>query len=302
MCNSGHCAQGVCCATTCTANCSSCAIPTSLGTCISVPAGQDPLNQCADAGIATCGLNGFCDGGGKCQIYASGTQCVAPTCSTSTYHPPSTCTGTGTGSCVTPSTSSCTPFICGTNACKTTCTTSTDCISAAYMCAGGSCIQAVNLTVKTHTLNTSNLSFVYFDIQLINNGTTAIPLSQLTVKYWYTYDTTPIVSQNPACTYGLGVACGNTTISTGTDFVAVSPAKTNADYYFTFGFTTAAGNLAPGATAELGPGFNKNDFSPFTQTNDYSYNSSTSFTVTTKVTVYITTSAGTALVYGTEPP
>ena len=59
--------------------------------------------------------------------------------------------------------------------------------------------------------------------------------------------------------------------------------------------------LAPGATAELGPGFNKNDFSMFTQTNDYSYNSSTSFTVTTKVTVYITTSSGTALVYGTEP-
>ena len=66
------------------------------------------------------------------------------------------------------------------------------------MCSGGSCIQAVNLTVKTHTLNTSNLQFIYFDIQLINNGTTAIPLSQLTVKYWYTYDTTPIVTQSRA--------------------------------------------------------------------------------------------------------
>jgi hypothetical protein len=297
--SAAHCRQGVCCATTCAANCSSCAIAGSLGTCISVPAGQDPLNQCADATAATCGTNGFCDGGGNCQKYASGTQCIAQSCSTSTYHPTSTCNSAG--ACVTPLTSSCTPFICGTNACKTTCSTNADCISAAYMCAGGSCIQAVNITVKTQTANASNVDFVYFDIRIINNGTSAIPLSQLTVKYWYTYDTTPVVSQNPSCTYGLGVTCANTTISTGTDFVAVNPAKTNANYYFTFGFTAAAGNLAPGATAELGPGFNKNDFSRFTQTNDYSYNSSTSFTVTTKVTVYITTSSGTALVYGTEP-
>jgi hypothetical protein len=168
------------------------------------------------------------------------------------------------------------------------------------MCSGGSCIQAVNLTVKTHGPSSVNADFVYFDIQIINSGTTAVPLSQLTVRYWYTYDTTPIVSQNPACTYTLGpagVTCANTTISTGTDFVQVTPARTNADFYFTFGFTTAAGSLAPGATAEIGPGFNKNDFSAFTQTNDYSYNASTTFTTTTKVTVYL----GGALVYGVEP-
>ena len=92
--SAAHCQQGVCCATTCTANCSSCAIAGSLGTCISVPAGQDPLNQCTDAGMASCGTNGFCDGGGNCQKYASGTQCIAQTCSTSTYHPASTCNTT----------------------------------------------------------------------------------------------------------------------------------------------------------------------------------------------------------------
>jgi Cellulose binding domain len=296
-CNSGFCAQGVCCNSACTANCTSCAITSSLGTCIAVPAGQDPLNQCTDATAATCGTNGFCDGNGACQKYASGTQCIAQTCTTSTLHPRSTCNGTGT--CVTPATGACTPFICGTNACKTTCTTNSDCISAAYMCSGGLCIQAVNLNVKTHTLNTANVDFVYFDIQIINTGTSPVPLSQLTVRYWYTYDTTPVVAQNPACTYTLGVSgnCASITITTGTDFVAVSPAKTNADFYFTFGFTTAAGNLAPGATAEIGPGFNKNNFAPYTQTNDYSYNASTTFTTTTTVTAYL----GGALVYGTEP-
>jgi hypothetical protein len=295
-CNSGFCAQGVCCNTACTALCNSCNVAGSPGTCIDVPSGStDPSARCAAASMASCGLDGFCDGNGACRKWASGTQCIAQSCATSTLQLASNCNGTGT--CVTPATSSCTPFICGPTACKTICTTNADCISAAYMCSGGSCIQAVNLTVKTHTLNGGNTEFIYFDIQLINNGTTAIPLSQLTVKYWYTYDTTPIVTQNPACTYALGTSCANTTISTGTDFVAVSPAKTNADFYFTFGFTTAAGNLAAGATAELGPGFNKNDFSNYTQTNDYSYNSSTTFATTTKVTVYL----GGALVYGVEP-
>ena len=46
--------------------------------------------------------------------------------------------------------------------------------------------------------------------------------------------------------------------------------STGADHYFQFGFTIAAGNLAAGATADVGPGFNKNDFSSFDQTNDYS--------------------------------
>ena len=95
MCNSGHCAQGVCCATTCATNCSSCALAGSLGTCIAVPAGQDPLNQCTDGGAAACGTNGFCDGSGACQKYASGTQCIAQSCATSTYHPASTCNTDG---------------------------------------------------------------------------------------------------------------------------------------------------------------------------------------------------------------
>jgi hypothetical protein len=300
-CNSGFCAQGVCCNSACTALCSSCNLtsPNHVGTCVDVPAGvADPGARCTDAGKPSCGSDGFCDGNGACQAYASGTQCVAQSCATSTLHPASTCNGTGT--CVTPGTSSCTPFNCGANVCKKTCTTSADCISAAYTCSGGSCIQAVKVGVKTHSLNQTNNQWIYFDIQLTNNGTTAIPLSQITVRYWYTYDTPPaVVTQTGACTYANGVsgACASTTIGAGTNFVAVSPARTNADFYFTYGFTTAAGNLAVGATLDMGPGFHKNDFSACTQTNDYSYNASTTFTTTTAVTVYL----GGALVYGTEP-
>ena len=95
-CNSGSCAQGVCCTGPCTGNCRSCAIAGTAGTCVNVPSGQDPLNQCTDAGVATCGADGTCDGGGGCRLYAAGTTCVAATCTGSTVTPARTCNGTGT--------------------------------------------------------------------------------------------------------------------------------------------------------------------------------------------------------------
>src|SRR5262249_29214962 len=72
-CLHGHCNQFVCCATACTGNCQSCALSGSVGTCKVVPAGQDPLNQCNDAGAMSCGFDGSCDGAGACRQYAAGT-------------------------------------------------------------------------------------------------------------------------------------------------------------------------------------------------------------------------------------
>ncbi len=135
-CNSGFCAQGVCCATACTGTCSACNVTGSVGTCVAVPAGQDPLNQCADAGATSCGLNGLCNGSGACQKYAAGTSCGSVTCAGSTLTPAAACDGNGT--CVTPATSACTPYVCGTNACKTSCTTSADCVSPA-VCTANVC-------------------------------------------------------------------------------------------------------------------------------------------------------------------
>ena len=58
------------------------------GTCTSVPAGQDPLNQCTDQGVAMCGNDGTCNGSGVCRRYASGVTCVAASCpNTATVQP-----------------------------------------------------------------------------------------------------------------------------------------------------------------------------------------------------------------------
>ncbi|HEY4393791.1 MAG TPA: hypothetical protein VGP64_06995 [Polyangia bacterium] len=135
-CNSGFCAQGLCCATACTGICSACNLTGSVGTCLAVPAGQDPLSQCSDAGATTCGGNGFCNGSGACQKYAAGTACAGAACSGSTFTPAAACDGNGT--CAVPATTSCAPYLCGSGACKTTCATDADCV-APNTCTIGIC-------------------------------------------------------------------------------------------------------------------------------------------------------------------
>jgi hypothetical protein len=140
----------------------------------------------------------------------------------------------------------------------------------------------------------SATQWIWVNLQITNNGTTAVPLADLTLRYWYLYDSTPVVAQADSCSYAHAPAqCANLTRA----WTAVAPARAGADFYYQIGFGAASGNLNPGVTAEFGLGFHKNDWTNFTQTGDYSYNASTSFAPTTRVTVY---RAGT-LVYGTEP-
>jgi hypothetical protein len=200
QCNSNFCEQGVCCSTACTGTCTSCALAGSPGVCSSVPAGQDPLNQCTDNLAATCGTDGSCNGSGGCRMYGAGTQCAAATCTGSTLTSARTCNGTGT--CQAATTSSCMAYACGTGACKTSCTTAADCSGAPYTCVGTTCSNATNLTVRLKAVvTTPSATWITQTFSITNNGTTAIPLSDLTVRYWYTYDTTPIVSQTAACDY-----------------------------------------------------------------------------------------------------
>jgi len=130
------------------------------------------------------------------------------------------------------------------------------------------------------------------DFKLFNNGMTPIPLPEMTLRYWFTRDTA--IAQTAWCDFAT-IGMGNISLS----LVAVSPARTNADYYLQVSFATAAGNLAAGAnTGNIQTRFSKNDFSPYNEANDYSYNASGSFLPTTKVTAY---RLG-VLVFGTEPP
>ncbi len=159
--------------------CVSCANPS--GVCSNVAAGSDPLDQCAAAAAASCGLDGACDGNRACRLFASGTQCAAATCTGATLTPASTCNGSGT--CTKPNTTSCTPYSCGTGACKTGCTSNTDCINANFVCTGGKCTPAIKLSLVLRTGSAVSSQWISPPVQITNNsaaGTAAIPLSELT--------------------------------------------------------------------------------------------------------------------------
>jgi hypothetical protein len=148
---------------------------------------------------------------------------------------------------------------------------------------GGIKVQFFNGST-TATINTISPNF-----KVVNTGTTAINLSDVKVRYYFTNDGTQADSY--ACDYST-IGNGNVT---GT-FTTI--AKTNADRYVEVGFTSAAGTLAAGAGAEVKGRVWKSDWSNFTQTNDYSFNASaTNYVDSTTVTGYL---AG-ALKWGTEP-
>jgi hypothetical protein len=135
-CVSGVCAQGACCATACTGMCRSCNLAGTAGTCTNVPNGADPLNQCQDAGAASCGQDGQCNGAGGCRLYLAGTSCAAAICSAGSFNGPRSCSGTG--SCTGPAGVSCGKYQCAAVSCRTTCSTGADCVSPS-VCNGGAC-------------------------------------------------------------------------------------------------------------------------------------------------------------------
>ena len=131
--------------------------------------------------------------------------------------------------------------------------------------------------------------------KVLNMGSTAVPLSQLTIRYWYTLDA-PIDTELSQCDFAQ-LGCNNIMLSN----VALSPTKATADHYFQVGFAPGAGNLAAtnGNTGEIQIWFHKTGWSLYTQTNDPSFDATkTAYADWNKVTLY---QNGT-LVWGTEPP
>jgi len=131
-CESGNCAQGVCCDTACTGPCQSCALSGSLGTCTNVPPHVvDPAGTCGDQGASSCGTDGRCDGNGACEKYLPGTICVGQSCplGSDLFTAARTCDGSGT--CLPSSSASCAPYQCGANVCQNACTSDADCVAPA---------------------------------------------------------------------------------------------------------------------------------------------------------------------------
>ena len=136
QCYSSFCVDGVCCNAECTGACVSCKVTGSEGACMSVPAGEDPRDQCAESAPATCGLDGTCDGAGACRRYVAGSECAPGSCTGATETAASTCDGNGT--CKAGGTRSCAPQTCQNGSCGTACTSDAQCLTG-FFCEATSC-------------------------------------------------------------------------------------------------------------------------------------------------------------------
>jgi len=135
---------------------------------------------------------------------------------------------------------------------------------------------------------------LYALYQIINTGTTTVPMSELTMRYWFS-NTNPADPPVFNCDWA-AVNCSNITST----IVTLSPARTLADHYLQLGFTAAAGSLAPGqSSGEIQTRIHDLNYSNFDTTSSYSFISDESFVYkdTQTVTLYLNG----VLIWGTEP-
>src|SRR5205814_5798241 len=96
-CDSGFCADGVCCNLACNGACVTCNQPGKMGECQPVAEGNpDVHGMCKTDPQESCGGSGLCNGQGGCSKYAAGIVCRAASCSGGSMIPASTCNGLGT--------------------------------------------------------------------------------------------------------------------------------------------------------------------------------------------------------------
>ncbi|GBF77546.1 mannan endo-1,4-beta-mannosidase [Paenibacillus sp. 598K] len=152
--------------------------------------------------------------------------------------------------------------------------------------------QAGSFKIQMYSGNTAASSnTIAPQIKLVNTDTTALELSTVKLRYYYTADANQ--TQSFWCDWS---TVGSANVS-GT-FVTMPTPTEDADTYFEIGFASSAGTLAPGAAAEIQIRIARTDWSSYTQTGDYSFNpTSTAYIDWTKMTGYVN---GT-LQWGVEP-
>jgi hypothetical protein len=135
---------------------------------------------------------------------------------------------------------------------------------------------------------------LYALYQVINTGTDAVPLSSVTMRYWFTNETPadPLVFE---CDWAQ-VSCSNITAR----FVVLPSPVSKANTYVEISFKAAAGSLAPGQnTGEIQTRVHHVNWSTFNTTETYSFISDPSFVY--KDTQTVTLYQNGALAWGVEP-
>ena len=267
-CSSGSCVANVCAAPSCTDL---------------IKNGLETDKDCGGGGGAS--MCPRCAAGGACLVntdYCNATThlCTAPTCTDGVKNGSESDVDCG---------AICAPMTCANGK---MCVANGDCTSA--NCASLTCsVLGCQTCWKVQYKNTAGnvqWSDQSFNIKAI--GTTTVPLSQLTIRYWFDVDGQTL-NLPPICNWA-SIGCGNITMQ----FVQVTPARTGATHYLEVAFK--AGTLNAGSeTGELQASFHYNPWANVNRTNDYSFDGTkTALADWTKVTLYHNGNK----VWGVEPP
>ncbi|QDK77941.1 T9SS type A sorting domain-containing protein [Spirosoma sp. KCTC 42546] len=133
-------------------------------------------------------------------------------------------------------------------------------------------------------------------LRLVNTGTTAVPYSELTVRYWFTAEN--FAGINTWVDYA---QLGSNRVKM--NYVRFNKPYQGADGYIEYSFDASAGNLS--ATTNSGPIQSRlanQNWAFFNELDDYSYQSGTAYADNNRITVYRTIAGGQPqLIWGTEP-
>lgn len=131
---------------------------------------------------------------------------------------------------------------------------------------------------------------------LTNEGLTAVPYSELTVRYWLT------VKNYAGINTWVGYAqLGNANVKI--KYVPLDVPREGATGYIEYSFATSAGSLpANGNSGSIQSRFANSDWANLNETDDYSYRISAQYALNNHITLYRTTADGVPqLVWGVEP-
>ncbi|MFO0569350.1 MAG: hypothetical protein U0263_27070 [Polyangiaceae bacterium] len=133
-CETGFCADGVCCDSDCSGECRSCNQTAKVGSCLPHPVDTNPEDGCLAGAPSAGACTGTCDGQGECKFPGTEKSCGSSSCSAGSQTSKSC---DGKGAC-TEEVVACGSYSCGPTECKVTCSTPADCVSEAF-CSGGAC-------------------------------------------------------------------------------------------------------------------------------------------------------------------
>jgi hypothetical protein len=172
--------------------------------------------------------------------------------------------------------------------------------------AAGAAMPCTTCMVKLqYTCRSNDTGQASFVLDVTNESSVSFPLSSLTLRYWYTIEASK--TQELDCDFSK-VGCTNLVtsadMSPAPKFVPVTPPRDLANEYAEIAFKAGALSLDPFLdTGEIQLRLHNMDYSPITQTDDYSYNPDNCAAMTptavewSKITAYLDG----VLVWGTEP-